>query len=221
MCVMIHYDLQAQPQSPKAIRDLLEKLRRKALELPFRAVGELIEFVGEAADYENYEKTDPLYWFLLQAVETIRPDGHAFDVKPEHVIAFTTIPGDGCQDAYFGLASHLEIVGRSPKTFHTGLQSWSWSGYCSTVGASKPECGDIENFLRCHLAIVNLLDYASELCIVKEVLDDGDFFHDRNEHELVMLVMEWNCLVTGKPDEVVEAEVAKLITFLNSLDFEE
>ena len=40
--------------------------------------------------------------------------------------------------------------------------------------ASNPDCGGVENFLRCHLAVVKLLDHAATLGILKEVSDEGD-----------------------------------------------
>ena len=177
----------------------------KALELPFNAVGEVVEFVGADADYERYKHSDSLPWLLRQAVEVIWSDDDShFDVTPEHVIAFSTNPGEGCNAASFGLALH-------PANIHTGLHGWSWSGHCRTVSASNSGCGGMENFLRCHLAIVKLLDHADELGIVKEVLDEGTYWEKRNIQELAAEVTRWNCLLVGVTDQsIVEAEIAKL-----------
>ena len=219
MGVMIHYELQAEPQSHTAIRQLVEELRTKALELPFTTIGDVVEFKGTAADFENYKRADPLCGLRFSANEIYRPDGQAFDVKPVHIIVFSTIPGNGCEAASFGLALHSDAVEND--RIQTKLQGWYWRGYCSTDRASNPDCGGMENFLRCHLAIVQLLDHAAELGILKDILDEGGYWSKRNINELAAEVTRWNCLLAGITDEsVVESEIAKLPTF-GYLDAEE
>src|SRR6185369_17210109 len=89
---------------------------------------------------------------------------------PQQVIGFCTVPGDGCEAANFGLcrypATNTVRDPRQPELFQTirtRLAGWRWSSFCKTVYASNPEFGGVENFLRCHLSIVRLLDRAQEL----------------------------------------------------------
>ena len=175
------------------------------MELPFKAVGEVVEFVGVAADYEHYKHSDSLPWLLRQAVEIIwSEDESHFDVKPEHVIAFSTNPGDGCTPASFGLV----LI---PTTLDSERHGWSWIILVRTIGASSADCGGMENFLRCHLAIVQLLDFADELGIVKYVDDVGEYWEKRNINDLAAEATHWNCLLAGVTDQsVVEAAIAKL-----------
>ena len=50
------------------------------------------------------------------------------------------------------------------------------------------------NFLRCHLGLVSLLDYAKELEILKDVTDEGEFWQKRDVPALIKEIGEWNSL---------------------------
>jgi hypothetical protein len=79
------------------------------------------------------------------------------------MIAFETEPGDGCEEANFGLCQYPSEV--SQPQFgkrQTKLQGWSWHSFCKTHYASDPRCGGLPNFLRCHLGVVALLDEAQK-----------------------------------------------------------
>lgn len=78
----------------------------------------------------------------------------------------------------------------------------------------------MENFFRCHLAVVKLLDHANELGILKNVSDEGDYFTKRDLKALGDEVGRWNTLIAGFAGrlkdafgESVEAEIAKFPDF--------
>ncbi len=50
MGLTIHYSLQTKSNNPE---NLLERLRQKALDLPFKEVGDIIDLKGDKADYEK------------------------------------------------------------------------------------------------------------------------------------------------------------------------
>ena len=102
----------------------------------------------------------------------------------------------------------------------TGLGDWSWGSFCKTQYASNPAYGGVENFLRCHLAVVKLLDHAAHLGILKEVKDEGDFWQKRDIMALAQEVGEWNTMIAGWAGrlkdafgEAVESEIAKFPNF--------
>ena len=105
-------------------------------------------------------RDDPRRWLFTQATRYVRRNGMSYPVTPFHLIAFSTCPGDGCEEANFGLAVYPATIKVDGKAIRTGLRGWSWSSFCKTVYAANPEVGGVENFLRCHLAIVSLLDFA-------------------------------------------------------------
>ena len=52
---------------------------------------------------------------------------------------------------------------------------WRFSSFCKTQYASDPKCGGIGNFLRCHLSVIRMLEYAQELGIQVDIDDEGHF----------------------------------------------
>lgn len=197
MGLTIHYKLQAKTNSRKQARQLLEQLRQKALDLPFKEVGEIVEVDGDTADFNQLDREDPHRWLLIQAGQyLIRGERH-YRVTPQRVIAFSTYPGDGSEEANFGLAVYPKTIEIEGKRIRTNLGDWSWGSFCKTQYASNPECGGVENFLRCHLAIVKLLDHAKELGILQEVSDEGGFWEKRDMKALTQEIGDWNTLIAG------------------------
>lgn len=228
MGLTIHYKLQAETQSATKARQLLDQLRGKALDLPFKEVGEIVEISGDNADFEKLDRDDPHWWLLIQAGQYLKHDERHCRVTPQRVIAFSTWPGEGCEQANLGLAVYpktIEVEDRSGsphrmKKVRTNLGNWSWSSFCKTQYASNPECGGVENFLRCHLAVVKLLDHAAELGILKEVSDEGEYFEKRDLQALAKEVGDWNTMIAGWAGrlkdafgDAVAAEITKFPNF--------
>jgi hypothetical protein len=197
MGLTIHYKLQSNTGSAKQARQLLEQLRQRALDLPFKEVGEIVELDGETADFDKQDKDDPNRWLLIQAGQYVVRDGRHYRITPTQVIAFSTYPGEGCEEANFGLAVYPKTIEVDGKKVRTNLGNWSWGSFCKTQYASNPEVGGVENFLRCHLAVVKLLDAAAEIGILKEVSDEGDYWQKRDLKALAAEVGDWNSLIAG------------------------
>ena len=220
MGLTIHYYLQSASRSPKKARQLLDQLRQKALDLPFKEVEEIVEVSGDTADFDKLPKGDPNRWMLIQAGQYIERDGRHHRVNPLQVISFSTWPGEGSEPANFGLAIYPKTIEVDGKKVRTGLGDWSWGSFCKTQYASNPECGGVENFLRCHLAVVKLLDHAKELGILKEVSDEGKYWEKRDIQALAKEVGDWNSMIAGWAgrfkdafgDDVV-AEITKFPNF--------
>ena len=204
MGLTIHWSFKSQVRSPDAARSLVDALREHARTLPFQRVGGLIDLEGDAANFENSSRDAPHRWLLCQAAAFIACGQAHHSVPPSHVIAFETFSGDGCEPANFGLCrypGHIDVdvgldvgdrIRRSRRRMPTGLTGWRWSSFCKTQYASNPECGGVENFLRCHLAVIALLDRAKAIGLVDEVSDEGDYWTDRDASALVRTVGEWN-----------------------------
>jgi hypothetical protein len=209
MGLTIHWTLASSVRSPAKARALVAQLRQKALDLPFQQIDELIELQGEAANYQDRDRDDPHRWLLIQAgqhVEATNAQGQSchFHVPPSHLIAFTAEPGEGCESANFGLCRYpatIEVEDRrqpgNVKRRRTGLSGWSWNSFCKTQYASNPDYGGVENFLRCHLSVIRLLDHARELGLVQHVSDEGGFWEDRDIQALVKEIGNWNEMMAG------------------------
>ena len=185
MGLTIHYRLATAGDEAHA-RKLVQQLRHAALDLPFERVGDMVEFRGDDCNWKQRKDDDPYRWLLIQArteialpvtpAEKRRGMTREMDVLPLHVIAFKTLPGDGCEPSNFGLCQFPRAVlhpeyGKRP----TKLKGWSWRSFCKTHYASDPRCGGLKNFLRCHLGMVALLDEAQRLGVLGKVSDEGEF----------------------------------------------
>lgn len=227
MGLTIHYCLRFATGSEEAARQLVEQLRQCALELPFKKVGEIVDLSGDACDHQKPSEEERNRWLLIQAVRYVeREDGAMVGVAPTRLIAFTTWPGSGSEAANFGLCLYPSTVIDDPddaaRQLKTGLPSgWLWQSFCKTQYASNPSSGGIENFLRCHLSLVHLLDYAGELGILHEVSDEGGYWESRDEEALVDEIARWNKMVAGFVGgvkdliggEKVQSEITKFPNF--------
>lgn len=220
MGLTIHYSLRSDVRSPRQARQLVEELRQRALDLPFEEVGELVELSGEDCDFETCDSSDPHRWLLVQASQYIERNDNHYRIAPTHIFAFTTWPGEGCEQANFGLGIYPRTISTGKGRVRTGLKGWSWDSFCKTQYASNQECGGIENFLRCHLSVVKLLDHAAELDILHEVSDEGGFWDGRNVEALAREVGDWNTMMAGFAGRLKDwfgdtlvAEIAKFPDF--------
>ena len=204
MGLTLHYTLKSDQQDTAQVRELVGKLRNRALDLPFAEVGEIIELSGVGCDFEQCDRNNPQRWLLIQAGRFVDQGHNSWSVKPSHVIAFTTLPGDGCEPANIGLCQYPTTIKVTDpvrpdrkRTLATHLPGWSWSSFCKTQYASNPDCGGVENFLRCHLSVIALLDHAKQLGLLDEVGDEGDFWQKRDVKALAQTVGQWNRLIAG------------------------
>jgi hypothetical protein len=196
----VHYALHSDARTAKQARQLVEKLRKRALDLPFAEVGEVVELKGSACDYQTYEGDHPLRWLAIQAGQYVVQENTHYSVKPIHVLAFSCDPGEGCEQANFGLAVYPVAIyvrdrgARRSRKLQTGLSGWNWSSFCKTQYASQH---GVEHFIRCHLLVIRMLDHAKELGILKGVSDEGDFWEKRDVKALAQEVGEWNQHLAG------------------------
>jgi hypothetical protein len=208
MGLTIHYQLATTTGDEVNARKLVQQLRQAALDLPFQHVGEIVELRGDQCDYKPRADNDPYRWLLIQAgtfialpvtpAERRRGVRRDMDVRPLHIIAFETEPGDGCEQANFGLCQYPGEVSDPGFGRHkTKLNGWSWHSFCKTHYASDPRCGGLPNFLRCHLGVVALLDEAKRLGILGEVSDEGDFWETRNLERLSKEIGDQSAMLAG------------------------
>ena len=148
MGLTIHYSLHCDTQSPNSARELLARLRQHALDLPLKEVGDLVEFTGEECDFEDRDRDDPHRRLLVEAGQFIERKEFQFHVPPKHLFAFSTWPGEGCEQVNFGLALYPGILKRESQKIRTGIRGWSWQSFCKpntpvipSAEASRTSCG--------------------------------------------------------------------------------
>ncbi|MCX6896787.1 MAG: hypothetical protein NTZ16_15110 [Verrucomicrobia bacterium] len=197
MGLTIHYKLK-HAGNETAARRLIEQLHQAAQDLPFKEVQDIVDLTGEACKFDNHDKESPLRWLLIQADASLKLDEHSWlGVPPTRIIAFETWPGEGCEAANFGLCQYPATIEHQGKIIRTKMSGWRWSSFCKTQYASDPACGGVENFLRCHLLVVALLDKAKELGCLDEAYDEGKFWENRDVKALVPEIESWNGMIAA------------------------
>jgi hypothetical protein len=197
MGLTIHYALRADVDSPARARPVVERLRQAALDLAMTEVGEIAEVSGAGCDFQTADQDGQLRWLLVQAERMISIGETCRLVAPVHVLAFSAWPGEECEVANFGLACYPDTLETEDGTLSTGLSGWSWASFCKTQYASNPDVGGVANFVRCHLAVIRLLDQAKAMGILETVNDEGEFWERRDVKALVETVGRWNQQIAG------------------------
>lgn len=203
MGLTIHYRFKAPGKEIRAARTFIEAMRSKALDLPFKEVGEIVDLQGDAADFNRAGRDNPNFWMLIQAQRHLepvpirgRPDmKRHYSVSPKRVIAFSAWPGEGCEEANIGLCLYpATLKTEEDGTLRTGGSGWHWSSFCKTQYANEH---GMQNFLTCHLAVIKLLDFAKELGILEYVNDEGNYYEKRDMEALVKEIGEWDTMIAG------------------------
>lgn len=215
MGLTIHYKLK-HTGTDKTARTLIGQLHQAAQDLPFKELQDIVDLKGDACKFDQHAKESPLRWLLIQADATLKLDQHSWlSVPPIRIIAFETWPGEGCEAANFGLCQYPATIEHQGKRIRTKMNGWRWRSFCKTQYASDPKCGGVENFLRCHLLVVALLDQAKTLGCLDEVYDEGKFWEGRDVKALVPEIESWNQMLAafgGKLKDVLGAGVESAIT---------
>jgi hypothetical protein len=204
MGLTIHYKLKAKGTAATA-KKLVETLHQQAHDLPLKEVGNIVDLVGEECDFEKREKNDPLRWLLIQSHGTVslshlpgETEHSSHYVSPKRVIAFTTWPGEGCEESNFGLCQFpATITTERHGKIKSRLDGWHWGSFVKTQYSSDPNCGGVQNFLRCHLSVIAMLDRAKQLGCLESISDEGGFWEQRNLEALVKEIGSWNVMIAA------------------------
>jgi hypothetical protein len=190
MGLTIHYTMTASLPDRQQVAKVVHAMHRFALDLPFQQVSDVVELGGEEAGRAEAVEA----WLRIQGTESVA----GCFVEPLDGVGFATLPGPGCESANFAFCTYPAFTQPNAKrarkkTVPTGLEGWRWSSFCKTQYASDPRHGGVENFLRCHLSVIKLLDFARRTGLIGvEVLDEGHYWQNRDLRRLVREVGEWN-----------------------------
>ena len=135
MGLTIHYEFDEPSRDQGRARRLVEELREEATKLPFKLVGKVLE--ADHAEIKNAGRDDPRRWLFTQSTRYVRRNGMSYPVTPLHLIAFSTCPGDGCEEANFGLAVYPATIKSTARRSAPDSRGWSWSSFCKTVYAAN------------------------------------------------------------------------------------
>lgn len=207
MGLTIHWKLKFSGSADDAL-SLIKQMWEEAMDMSFEEVSDVAHFIGQECDFEPMRgKDNPWFWSLIQAQQFVKvAENTSVGVKPDEVILFRTWPGEGCEEANFGLCRYPESIKCDGKIIPTALGGgWNWRSFCKTQYANT---NGIFHFLRCHTLVVAMLDCAKELGILQDVSDEGDYWEKRSLKELVEEVGRWDAFIAGF-SEMLEGAVGK------------
>lgn len=194
MGLTIHYNLKA-PEGATADQMItwLESARQHALTLNLAEVSKVAHFTAK-------RQIDPprgsdWFWAMIQAGDYVDVGrSTSTSVKPTEAILFRTWPGQGCEEANFGFCRYPTKIKYEDRMVAVKDSGWRWHSFCKTQYASE---SGIAHFLKCHLAVVSILDHLDDLGLVAEVSDEGEYWDKRNVKELANEVGEWNGMIAA------------------------
>ena len=111
MGLTIHWSFQG-PQKKSEATAIIDKLRERAMDLPFESVGDVVRFKGKDAQFDN-DPPDSLYtWFKLQAGETIwSEDGRiGWDCPAQEIVGFQIDVAPGSEWMEIFLATYPKTI---------------------------------------------------------------------------------------------------------------
>lgn len=213
MGLTLGFELSLSGETSEAeVAERFRNLRKRAIDLSFKAVSEVIRLEGDAIvefrplhglAFESLDhvvqlsahlQRDHLYSDAIGLSledECVAIDEHSREYHP--IVAppeingvawgFAIQPADGSEPAAFVL-SQLRTVPRPTR--------WWGQCFCKTQYASVH--GN-DNFIRCHTSLVGLLDAAKEIGFEVEVFDDGGYWDSRDVHALSEAVADMNRVV--------------------------
>jgi hypothetical protein len=197
MGLTLHYTIDGQIRNRVQARRLVERLRARALDLPFARVGRLYVAPRAGKTPSGRTRTVPP-WLRQEGTRFVMRGEQCLHAEPEVLACFIVHPAEGSETAWIGLARYPSaIVDHQGRRRPTKLSGWSWQNFCKTQYASNPKYGGMENFLRAHLSLVALLDEAKALGLRVRVSDEGGYWKRRDREALAAEVASWNALVAG------------------------
>jgi hypothetical protein len=189
MGLTFHYKLMLHSASIDEAKEKVAALHHLAAKLSFAQVDELVELYGEDCIFDQNNLDDPHIFLKLRALKPLDLTEQGFSaIDSTYFIGFDTLPGQGCESAAFGLATHTDL---------SRFNDWSWLGFCKTQYASNPNYGGLENFLNCHLRLVRMLDEAQKLGIFCDVTDEGQYWESRRLETLIQSLHEHNYAIAS------------------------
>ena len=182
MGLAISYSFNLNSASIFQAREKVVELYKFASDLPFLELGEIIELEGADCLIKDSDPHIALKVCALTPEEIVQNLlNKTYETNSSHLIGFRVFPGNGCGEAFFGLNTAMSSGDK---------RDWSWKASCKTQYANNPDYGGINNFLKCHLLVITMLEKASSLGIVDYVNDPSDYWENRDVEALVKTITE-------------------------------
>ena len=203
MGLHLNFDLRLPGSAPaERVLELLERLRAFAQRTAARRVSSIYstrtEWDGSQPGADRLEGFFHLWAEILSKPWRDESDPE-IEVDPLSALGFVILPGKGSEAATVGF-----IRRRFPDT---GAEEWHWSTHCKTQYASIVSD---EHLVRCHSALVEILDHAIALGIEVDVHDETGYWESRDPAVLLASVQRMNHLVAKFAGQLSDALPVKI-----------
>ncbi len=122
-------------------------------------------------------------------------DGNYCAVLPWRGWLVNVLPGAGCETAMFGLCQYPKRIKHEGQSIPTKLDTgWRFHSFCKTQYAGEHGW---ENFLKCHLMVVSLLDFWRRQGVRVKVNDEGGYWKSRSIEKLRVELQSYDRLVAS------------------------
>lgn len=204
MGLTVHYDLKFRGTETE-VQNKLKDLRICALQLPFAKVNgpALLDYGKWTSEKYHAEKGygDWRDWASIQGMnyEKRKADG-------PKAFCLNLWPGPGCESMNIGLRQF------------DNLNLWGWHSFCKTQYA--------EEFVKCHLLVIRMLDECKKIGILKEVGDEGKYWETRDIKVLGGNINEYTEVLQGlskklsKTEFQIEAPITERANKMTKLEME-
>ncbi|HEY9838269.1 MAG TPA: hypothetical protein V6D27_15370 [Vampirovibrionales bacterium] len=134
MGLTISYDFNLGSNSLELAREKIHALHQAAMNLPFENVSEVVELVGEEWRAQRNLREDLQRFLKVEAARGIEYENSYFFVDALELIAFTVLPGKGCESANFGLAlfpetTQVKLRKPEPGADPNQIKPWGWEDF--------------------------------------------------------------------------------------------
>jgi hypothetical protein len=176
---------------------LLEQLRAYAGTLDLDHVSDMCRLHGHDLLAECEDDKFSVAWTIRVRARGTREerDGSTQTIEePDRVAAagFLVNPGRGCESAIFGLVRPFLTAPDARAERAEEASNWFWHSCCKTQYASAVSD---EHLVRCHLAVVRILEEAARLGIGITVRDETGYWTTRSTDQLIAEVRNMNRIV--------------------------
>lgn len=209
MGLTLYYELRSDVVTLEEATGCVDSLRTKASSLGFEEIHDLEIFNPAGmdelrAEARRVQHGGPAYLLGTMAchVRDEQLSKHLgenrwHEVEPIESVNFRILPGPGSETAAIGLSHFPEVTVCDGREWPTGLHRWHWHSFCKTQYASNPGLGGIDNFLRCHLGLIELFAFADDHGWLERVGDDSEYWTHRDRAKLVAEVQRMNEVVAA------------------------
>ncbi len=186
MGLTIHYKLSVKENiSSAAARELVERAARHAQEIGCAEVGELIQV----------EPDFPFTALFVTKATGNESEASFADVPAQDGWLVSADPGAGCESVLLALCQYPREIPFRGEMLLTGYAGgWLFQGHCKTQYAAEHGW---EHFLRCHKAVVNLLEFCLQIGLTVEVTDESGYWESRSEEKLRATLEKYDGLVAA------------------------